>query len=85
MVILAKVKRRKMSELEIQQSILKALSKMSVVQQQKLLEFINSMMGLKKNEPQKRILKFAGIFDPNDTKEFESAIKDCERIDENEW
>jgi hypothetical protein len=48
-----------MSELEIQQSIIKALSRMSLVQQLKLLEFINAMQTASVTKKPKGILKFA--------------------------
>lgn len=74
-----------MSELEIQQSIIKALSRMSLVQQLKLLEFINSMQITSTTNEPKGVLKFAGAFDATDAKEFESSLKDCEQIDQDGW
>lgn len=74
-----------MGELEIQQSIIKALSRMSLVQQYKLLEFIDSMLAVPRVERPKGILQFAGVFDSSDTQEFEAALKDCEQIDKDEW
>jgi len=74
-----------MGELEIQQSIIKALGRMSIVQQLKLLEFINSMMVMPQKKKPKGILRFAGSFDATDTQEFESSLKDCEQIDEDGW
>lgn len=71
-----------MGELEIQQSILKALNKMSFVQQVKLLEFINSMQAYSSMGKGKDILQLAGIFDSIDTDDFESALKDTEYIDD---
>ena len=73
-----------MSELEIQQSILRALSRMSLAQQYKLLEFINSMIAVQRVEP-KGILRFAGVFDASDAQEFKASLKDCEQIDKDEW
>lgn len=77
--------RFRMAELEIQQSILQALGRMSLGQQIKLLEFINSISGPAKPEKTQNILQFAGIFDATDTAEFEAALQDCEQIDHNEW
>lgn len=75
-----------MKELEIQQSIVEALKRMSLFQQYKLLEFIKALQAIPKaQERQGNILQFAGIFDSTDTAEFESALKDCEQIDYNEW
>lgn len=74
-----------MSELEIQQSIIKALSRMSLVQQLKLLEFINAMQTASVTKKPKGILTFAGTFDATDAKEFESSLRDCEQIDKDGW
>ena len=32
-----------------------------------------------------KLLQFAGVFDEKDIIEMKSAIKDCEKIDEDEW
>ncbi len=74
-----------MSELEIQQSIINAMSRMSLVQQIKLLEFINSMLSTPVAKKHKGILKYSGVFDDATTQEFEASLKDCEQIDQNEW
>jgi hypothetical protein len=74
-----------MTELDIQQSIIKALSRMSLVQQLKLLEFINSMQTASTVRKPKGILKFAGTFDATDAREFEASLKDCEQIDKDGW
>ena len=74
-----------MSELEIQQSIIKAMSRMSLVQQIKLLEFVNSMLSASVVKKSGGILKYSGVFDDATVLEFEAAMKDCEQIDENEW
>lgn len=74
-----------MSELEIQQSILKAMSQMSLVQKIKLLEFVNSMLSSKVAKKQKGILKYSGVFDDATAQEFETFLKDCEQIDHDKW
>ncbi|MEZ4824931.1 MAG: hypothetical protein R3C61_01355 [Bacteroidia bacterium] len=74
-----------MGERDIQQSILKAVSRLSFVQQLKLLEFINSMLSVSRGDRSKGILQFSGIFDANDTKEFQSSLSDVSQIDEDEW
>ena len=74
-----------MSSLEIKQHILEAFDQMPLVQQLKLLEIVKSMLaGQEKREP-KSILKFAGIFDEQDSKDFELALKDFDQIDEDDW
>jgi len=74
-----------MPEIEIQESIVNALRKMSLVQQYKLLDFINAMQLTSSSNQFRGILKFAGIFDSNDTREFEQALLDSSQIDHNEW
>lgn len=74
-----------MSEIEIQQSIIKALSRLSLVQQQKLLKFVNALLLADKINVPNGILQFAGIFDYLDSQEFESSLKDNEQIDRDEW
>lgn len=74
-----------MPEIEIQESIVNALRKMSLVQQYKLLDFINAMQLPASSHQASGILKFAGIFDSSDTKEFEQALLDSSQIDHNEW
>jgi hypothetical protein len=69
-----------MSELEIQHSILSALSRMSVTQQYKLLEFINSMLAVQRLEKPKGILRFIGVFDATDAQEFKASLRDCEQM-----
>ncbi len=73
-------------ELEIKNRIADALQKLSLVQQVKLLDFINAMVGTMPEASDKnKLLKFAGVFDEKDIVEMKSAIKDCEKIDKDEW
>ncbi len=74
-----------MSELEIQQSIIKALSRLSLIQQQKLLKFVDALLSVDKINTPNSILQFASIFDYLDSQEFESSLKDSEQIDRDEW
>lgn len=74
-----------MSELEIKQHITQAIKQMSLVQQKKLLAFIQSMLGIRKPSQPNGILQFAGIFDAQDSREFKAALKDCEQIDHDGW
>lgn len=74
-----------MSEFEIRQSIRQAIDDMTLAQQMKLLEFINAMLAKPKQKQGAGILQFAGIFDKKDTREFQSALEDCRKIDESEW
>lgn len=73
-------------ELNIQNHIIKAIQQLSVVQQKKLLDFINAMLGKSpKSSNKKAILEFAGSFDEQSIQEMNEALEDCEQIDENEW
>lgn len=73
-------------EINIQNHIIKAIQQLSVVQQVKLLDFINAMLGkAPKPSNKEAILKFAGSFDEQSIQEMDEALEDCEQIDENEW
>jgi hypothetical protein len=74
-----------MSELEVKQSIIKAINRMSLIQQIRLLEFVNVMLDTPVSEKSKGILKFSGVLDNATAREFEAALKDCEKIDHDEW
>ncbi|TVR83633.1 MAG: hypothetical protein EA409_02525 [Saprospirales bacterium] len=74
-----------MSETEIQQSIINALNRMTLVQKVSLLEFVNSMLSESGSEKPKGLLKFSGVFDDVTAREFEASLKDCEKIDKDGW
>ncbi|MEM6805861.1 MAG: hypothetical protein AAF696_30975 [Bacteroidota bacterium] len=74
-----------MSSLEIRQHILEAFDQMPLMQQLKLLEIVKSMLARQEKREPKSILKFAGIFDEQDRKDFELALKDFDKIDEDGW
>ena len=74
-----------MNKIEIQSAILRAVQRLNEVQQLKLLDFINAMIGSKKKEPVNSLVQFAGYFDPEDLRQMQSAIKDCEKVDADEW
>ncbi len=38
-----------------------------------------------KSSNKNKLLKFADVFDEKDIVEIKSAIKDCEKIDKDEW
>ncbi len=71
-----------MSEAEIQQSMIKAISRMSLVQQVKLLEFVNSMLSKPAAEEKKGILSYSGVLDDKAVREFEASLKDCQQIEQ---
>lgn len=62
-----------------------ALNSLTLAQQYKLLEFINSMTRTNPANKPKGVLKLAGVFDVVDTQEFNESLKDCEQIDKDEW
>ena len=86
MLIFAACKYREMSDIELKESIIQAIQRLTYDQQLKLLEFINAM-GQRApggKEPSK-LLKFAGLFEEESLREIEHSIADCEQIDEDEW
>jgi hypothetical protein len=74
-----------MSNIELQESIIRSIQQMTLVQQLRLLDFINSMLKIKREGEPKGLLKFVGAFEKEDLQEMEQALEDCEQIDENEW
>lgn len=70
-----------MSELEIKQHIQTAISQLSFIQQKKLLDFIQSMLGLNQKKSPKNLLAFVGIFDKKDSDDFRDALQ----IDHDGW
>lgn len=74
-----------MSSIEIRQHILEALDQMPLIQQVKLLKYVKSMLAKQQKNQPKSILKFAGIFNEQDSQDFELALKDFEQIDEDGW
>ncbi len=73
-----------MREIDVHKSILKALEKMSLSQQRKLLDVIRSML-LSSRSEKHGIMQFMGVFDQEDSEEFTIALKDCDKIDQNDW
>ena len=74
-----------MANIELKETLLRSIQQLTLIQQLRLLEFIDSLLGLKKGGEPKGFLKFVGAIPSHDLKEMESAIKDCEQIDEDEW
>ena len=66
------------------EAIIESIDKLNSMQQEKLLEFINSITI--ENRGSGNILKFVNIIDNESLNEIEQAINnDCEGIDINEW
>jgi flagellar biosynthesis/type III secretory pathway ATPase len=74
-----------MTNIEIQNSIIRSISQLSLPQQLKLLDFIKSLLVKKQDGKPEGLLKFAGAFSKEDLEEMEKALEDCEQIDEDEW
>jgi len=74
-----------MSEVELKESIIQAIQRLTHDQQRKLLEFINAMAQRTSGKEPSKLLKFAGLFEEESLREIEHSIADCEQIDEDEW
>jgi hypothetical protein len=74
-----------MSNIELQESIIRSIRQLTLIQQLRLLDFINSMLRIKREGEPEGLLKFVGAFEKEDLQEMEQALEDCEQIDENEW
>lgn len=74
-----------MSNIEIQDSIVRSIGQLSLPQQVKLLDFIKSLLVIKQEGKPEGLLRFAGAFEKEDLKEMEEALEDCEQIDEDGW
>ena len=63
--------------------IIRNIHLLEKARQKTVLSYIKSLL---KGNDTKNILKFAGVFSPEDIKEMEEAIgQGCENIDGNEW
>jgi uncharacterized protein (DUF2164 family) len=71
-----------MKEKRINPLVAEAISHLDEFQQLKLLEFINALTG---PNHKNKILSHAGTIEPSELQRMEEAIKDCEKIDGNEW
>ena len=75
-----------MVDAEVQTQIIAQLDKLPVPKQQRVLEYARSL-----GEPPRkgvsgdRLLRFAGTFSDEDTKEFLQASEDCRKVDVDEW
>lgn len=74
-----------MSNIELQESIIRSIRQLTLIQQLRLLDFINSMLRIKQEGEPEGLLKFVGAFEKEDLQEMEQALEDCEQIDEDEW
>ncbi len=74
-----------MTRFEIQHTIIQAIQQLTETQQENLLEYINSMLMRKKPQPKNALVQFAGYFSKEDLSQMTLAIKECEKIDTDEW
>ena len=69
------------------QEIVERLDKLTHVQQKQILNSVLSFLGEPiRGTSGKEMLKFVGLFPPEDLEEIKRAIEeDCEQVDESEW
>ena len=69
------------------QEIVQRLDKLTPVQQKQILNSVLSFLGEPiRGIPGKELLKFVGLFPPEDLEEIKRAIEeDCGQVDESEW
>ena len=69
------------------QEIVDRLDKLTPVQQKQILNSVLSFLGEPiRGIPGKELLKFVGLFPPEDLEEIKQAIEeDCGQVDESEW
>ena len=69
------------------QEIIQRLDKLTPVQQKQVLNSVLSFLGEPiRGTPGKELLKFAGLFPPEDLEEIKRAIEvGCGQVDESEW
>ncbi|MYA72350.1 hypothetical protein F4141_13255 [Candidatus Poribacteria bacterium] len=69
------------------QEIVQRLDKLTPMQQKQILNSVLSFLGEPiRGTPGKELLKFVGLFPPEDLEEIKSAIEeDCGQVDKSEW
>ena len=69
------------------QEIVTRLDKLTPMQQKHILNSVLSFLGEPiRGTPGKELLKFVGLFPPEDLEQIKQAIEeDCGQIDESEW
>ena len=69
------------------QEIVERLEKLTPGQQKQILNSVLSFLGEPiRGTPGKELLKFVGLFPPEDIEEIKRAIEeDCGQVDESEW
>lgn len=69
------------------QEIIQRLDKLTPVQQKQVLNSVLSFLGEPiRGTPGKELIKFVGLFPPEDLEEIKKAIEeDCGHVDASEW
>lgn len=71
----------------LKDELLEKLERLSIEEQQEVLDFTRSLADKKlAGIPGRKLLRFAGLIDKESLAEMEKAIEEgCERVDPNEW
>lgn len=71
---------------DLQQEIMSELSNLDHESQKQVMDLIKTLSPSKpKGVPGGNLLSFAGIIPTDDLNELAQAIKECDRVDLNEW
>lgn len=72
--------------IKTQERIEALLEQLNALQKEKLLEFIEAMLGKMASPNPQRMQLLLGAISPSDLSQMQQAIEeDCNRVDENEW
>lgn len=74
-----------MDSFEIKNSIIKLLGQLSGTQLKEVLSFLKDILRKNGASQNKELLDLAGTWDEQSLIEMEEAIKDCEKINYDEW
>ncbi|MAT54650.1 MAG: hypothetical protein CMN32_09225 [Saprospirales bacterium] len=74
-----------MDSIEIKNSIIKLLGQLSGTQLKEVLSFLKDILRKNGTSQNKELLDLAGTWDEESLIEMEEAIKDCEKINYDEW
>ncbi len=71
---------------DLQQEIMSELSKLDLESQKQVMDLIKTLSPSKpKGVHGEKLLSFAGVIPAEDLNEMAQAIKECDRVDLNEW
>ena len=69
----------------VDEQLLQTLTRLTPEQQLRVLDYARSLGDGRRGTAVKDPLRFVGLFPPDDLAEMAEAIKDCERVDIDEW